>query len=446
MAGKKLSRRQFLSGAATVAGATALSGCAAKKEAPAIISGEKPKIACWMGTSYTPEADEYQDQQIRDWCTKNNVELDFARMSSDERKAKWQTAYETKQFPDVASVYQDDLPKFIVSKVLVETTDVMKRMNKLGGGFTEGSFMAGRTEDGKHWSVPLYSSTEIFYVRKDIMEANGLGIPDTWEQVFEAAKKVNKPGECWGWGMQMGTPSWDSEVVFTSKLWAWGGSTWGEDTKPAIDSKETRELLTWLKEVWDSGVIPPDAPTWDDSGNNKAYLTGIVAMAFNTGSILNSLKNDDPELLAKTAAIPIPAGPKGRFCSGYFYQAAAFNTGKHQDVCLELLEWLLAPDQVRKYYELAGGNFLPTYNDLLGDEMWKDPDRKVLADMVPFTRPQGYPGLTTPWCQEAWLDHTMAAMLNRVLVDGWDNDRAISETDAKLQKFYDDWQKLLAEA
>jgi multiple sugar transport system substrate-binding protein len=443
MTEKKLSRRRFFTSTATIAGASALSAACTSKEAPGVVSGEKPKITFWLGTSYTPEADELQDNQIRDWCTKNNVELELARMSSDERKPKWQTAYETKQFPDVASVYQDDLPKFIVSKVLVETTDTVKRMNKLEGGFTEGSFIAGRTEDGKHWSVPGFSSTEVFYVRKDKVEEKGLKIPTTWDEVFDVAKAITVPGDFWGWGMQIGTPSWDSEVAFTSKLWSWGGSTWGEDTKPAIDSKETRALLDWLNEVWKSGVIPPDAPTGDDAWNNKAYQTGIVGMAFNTGSILSYMQNSDPDLLSKTAVIPIPAGPKGRFCSGYFYQFAAFNTTKHSDVCLELLEWLLAPDQVRPWYEAAGGNFLPTYNDLLKDEMWQDPDRKVLADMVPFTRPQGYPGLTTPWCQEAWLDHTMVKMLNRVLLDGWDNDRAIDEANKALQKYYDDWQKLL---
>jgi len=387
MGAKKLSRRKFFTSAATLAGATALSAACADKQAPAVGTGEKPKITFWLGTSYTPDADELQDNQIRDWCEKNNVELELARMSNDERKPKWQTAYETKQFPDVASVYQDDLPKFIVSKVLTETTDVIERMNKLEGGFTEGSYIAGRTEDGKHWSVPSYSSTEVFYVRTDLLEANGLDLPDTWEDCMEIAKKVNKPGEVWGWGMQMGTPSWDSEVAFTSKLWAHGGSTWGKDTKPAIDSKETRTTLDFVKEAWDAGVIPPDGPTWDDAGNNKAYLTGIVAMTLNTGSILNALKNDDPELLAKTAVIQIPKGPAGRFCSGYFYQFASFNTGKHEDVCLELLEWLLAPDQVRPFYDAAGGNFLPTYNGLLKDEMWQDPDRKLLADMVPSNRP-----------------------------------------------------------
>jgi len=446
MATKKLSRRKFFTSAATLAGATALSAACADKEAPAVGTGEKPSITVWVNTTYTPDADEIQDQHIRDWCSKNNVELELARMSNDERKPKWQTAYESKQFPDVGHLYQDDMPKFIVSEVLVETTKVIERMNKLAGGFVEGSLIAGRTADGKHWTIPSSNSTEVFYVRKDILDAAGLALPDTWQDVLDVAKAVNKPGEMWGWGMQMGTPSWDSEVSFTAKLWAHGGSTWDKEGKVAIDSDATRQTLDLVKEAWDAGVIPPDGPTWDDSANNKAYQTGIVAMTFNTGSILRYMQNDDPELLEQSAVIPIPKGPAGRFCSGYFYQFGIFKNTKFPDVCLEMTEWLLSPDQLRPWYEAAGGNYLPTYTDLLQDEMWQDPSRKVLAEMVPSTRPQGYPGLTTPWCLDAWMDHTMVKMLNRVIVDGWGNDKAIEEAKGVLQDYYDTWQENLKKA
>jgi ABC-type glycerol-3-phosphate transport system substrate-binding protein len=110
-----------------------------------------------------------------------------------------------------------------------------------------------------------------------------------------------------------------------------------------------------------------------------------------------------------------------------------------------MLEWMLSPENLQGYYEAGGGNMLPVYKDMLGHEMWQDPARKVLADSVPFTRPQGYPGLTTPWILDAWMDHTMSKMVNRVLVDGWSNDEAITEAQTALQKWYDDWQATLSQ-
>ncbi|MCE7981704.1 MAG: extracellular solute-binding protein [Caldilinea sp. CFX5] len=403
---------------------------------------EKPKLTVWAATTFTPDADTTQDDQIKAWGEANGVEIDLARMSQDERTPRWQTAIESKQFPDCAAIEQADLPKFIQEGVLVETTEVMQKLNELEGGFTDGAFLAGRTADGKHWSVPSFSSTEVFYVRKDKLEEKGLALPETWEDVLTIAQAINDPdNQFWGWGKQMGTPSWDSEVSFTAMLWAFGGKTWDEEGKPAINSPETRQLLDFIKSAWDAGVIPPDGPTWDDGGNNRAYQSEIVGMTLNTGSILRYLQTEDQALLDKTAVIPVPAGPAGRFISGYYYQWGVFNTSAHPELCLDLLAHLFAPDQLRPFYEAGGGNMLPVYKEMLNDEMWQDPVRKVLADMVPNTRPQGYPGLTTPWILDAWMDHTMAKMLNRVLVDGWSNDDAIAEAEAALQKWYDQWQQ-----
>lgn len=420
-----------------------LAGCVA---APAGSGGEAaaetPKLTIWAATTFTPDADTVQDDQIKAWGEANGVEIDLARMSGDERTPRWQTAFESKQFPDCAAIEQNDLPKFIQEGLLVETTEAMQRLNELEGGFTDGAFLAGRTADGKHWSVPSFSSTEVFYVRKDKLDEQGLALPETWEDVVSIAEAINDPdNQFWGWGKQMGTPSWDSEVSFTSMLWAYGGKTWDEEGKPAIDSPETRQVLDLIKRAWDAGVIPPDGPTWDDGGNNRAYQSEIIGMTLNTGSILRYLQTEDPELGEKSAVIPIPGGPAGRFVSGYYYQWGVFNTSAHPELCLQLLEHIFAPDQLRPFYEAGGGNMLPVYKEMLGDEMWQDPSRKVLADMVPNTRPQGYPGLTTPWILDAWMDHTMAKMVNRVLVDGWSNDDAIAEAQTALQKWYDQWQE-----
>lgn len=407
----------------------------------------RPKLTIWVATTFTTDADTYQDDLIKKWADENGVDVEIARMSQDERTPRWQTAIETKQYPDCAAIELNDLPKFIVNGDLVETTEVMDRLNGLAGGFTDGAYLAGRTADGKHWSVPTFSSTEVFYVRTDKLEEAGLELPDTWEDAAAVAQAINDPeNQFWGWGMQIGTPSWDSEVSFSSMLWAFGGKTWDEEGKPAIDSPETRQLLDYIKALWDAGTIPPDGPTWDDGGNNRAYQSEIVGMTLNTGSILRYLQTEDAELLANTAVIPIPAGPAGRFVSGYYYQWGAFNTSEHPELCLQLMEYLFTPEQLPGYYEAGGGNMLPVYKDMLNDPMWQDdPDRKVLADMVSSTRPQGYPGLTTPWILDAWMDHTMAKMLNRVLVDGWSNDDAIAEADEALWKWYNDWQEQLGQ-
>ena len=135
-----------------------LSACVAPATGPGgEAAAETPKLTVWAATTFTPDADTTQDDQIKAWGEANGVEIDLARMSQDERTPRWQTAIESKQFPDCAAIEQADLPKFIQEGVLVETTEVMTALNALAGGFTDGAFLAGRTADGKHWSVPSFS-------------------------------------------------------------------------------------------------------------------------------------------------------------------------------------------------------------------------------------------------------------------------------------------------
>jgi len=328
--------------------------------------------------------------------------------------------------------------------VLLETTDLVNKLNKLEGGYVEGALRDSRRADGRYFMVPAFASTEVFYVRKDKLAEKGLALPETWEDVVNVAKKITEPGKFWGLGLQVGTPSWDSEVELSSMLWAYGAKTWDEQGKVAIDSAETRTVLNLIRDAWKAGIIPPDATTWDDSGNNKAYLTGIAGMIWNTPSVLANMEKNDPNLLSKTEITLLPKGPKGRFTSGYYYRWGIFNTTKFPEAALGLMEYLTQPAQLRPVYDLSAGNMMPVYKNMMNDDMWKkSKQRETVVKMVEFTVPQGYPGSTTPWIQDAWMDHTICKMFNRVMVDGWDNDKAIAEAKTALQKWYDDWQARL---
>ena len=48
---------------------------------------------------------------------------------------------------------------------------------------------------------------------------------------------------------------------------------------------------------------------------------------------------------------------------------------------------------------------------------------------------------TTDWALEAWRQHTMTEMVDKVLVEGKSIDQAIQETEAKLVKIYEQFNK-----
>jgi multiple sugar transport system substrate-binding protein len=392
---------------------------------------EAPQITVSLVlNAFTPEADQFLEDQIVSWGEQNGVEITFL-----------EGGFGPEQSPDCGMIGNRFLPELVLQDRLVEMTELVNRLNQLEGGFTEGALAAVNTQ-GKYWALPYASSTYVFYVRQDKLAEHGLPLPDTWEEAHVVAEVINNPDEFWGWGMQLGNTG-DARTSFMAQLWAYGGSIWDEEGKPAIDSQATRDVLDFLRDAWNAGIVPPEAINWAEDSNNIAYQNGSVGMVLNAGSILRYLQANDQALLGKTAVILIPQGPAGRFVDGTFSQWGIFKSSQQVPLCFELTEWLLSPEHLRRYYEAAGGTFLPTYRNLLNDEMWQRPHLQAVAEMIPYTYAIGYPGPTTPWALEAMDNDFIVRMLQRVLVEGWDNGRAIAEADEALWQIYDAWQEQL---
>ena len=48
--------------------------------------------------------------------------------------------------------------------------------------------------DGNNYSVPLYRHAHVMWIRKDLLEKNGLEVPKTWDELYDTAKPYK--GRC----------------------------------------------------------------------------------------------------------------------------------------------------------------------------------------------------------------------------------------------------------
>ncbi|HEU5101156.1 MAG TPA: extracellular solute-binding protein [Roseiflexaceae bacterium] len=415
---------------------TAAPAAEAPTAAPAA-SGEKPKLTIWLTTSYTPEADALQKKYVQEWADAKGVDITIVRDSATVIEPQLNAATETKTLPDVISWASPSwAPKLYHLGLLLDVADIVKQNNSQGGGLYEPAVRAV-TDGAVQFAVPTHSATEVFYVRKDLLAAKGLTAPKTWEDVLSLSKQLTDKGKIWGWGAQLGTPSYDAEISLLSMLASYGSSPYAEDGKtPNLDNEGTRKVLALIKDAWDAGAIPQDAVTWDDSGNNKAYLTGAAAMIYNTGSVINAMRKDNPDLLKNTDVLPIPSGPEGQKLLGYIYGFMISKDSKHPDLAKDLLLYYTAPDRQAKIVEAAGSNYMPLYKDLAKAPMWQDPYNAILIGQLANNAAIGYPGPTTQWALEAWQTHTITEMVNKVLVEDASPDDAINETVDKLNQIY----------
>ena len=387
----------------------------------------RPKMRMWVDHPFYVKATEgLLKSYALEWAIQQGVDLEY---SQDSDKIMWpriDAAIESKTLPDVILLNLSWLPKLQRAGLVTDLTALAKELNGNMGGFTKGVVAAVTTPEGMYTSIPFLSSSEETYVRKDLLDAKGLAVPDTWDDTLKVARALNNPPTVWGWGHQVAP--YDGERHNSAMILAYGGAVWSKDGKTTtLDSPQTRRVIALIKSAYDDGVIPRDAVTWDDAGNNNAYQSGKVAIAENTGSIATWAKANDLTLFNNSIFKLFPAGPAGRFIQADAWVLFVPNTSKFPDQAKDLIRSLSQKNRQEELITEMGGFRVPVYVDLINLPLWKDRALKPLADSAPFIYYPGYPGPVTDLALEEFKQMVIAKMMVRVLSDKWSADQAIGE-------------------
>jgi ABC-type glycerol-3-phosphate transport system substrate-binding protein len=154
-----------------------------------------------------------------------------------------------------------------------------------------------------HWyAIPNDGNTELFYYRKDLLEAAGLEVPQTWDEVLAAAEKLHNPPDvyaiCGNFARYWATDFW------LSMFFSQGGQIWDENFEPQINS----EAAVWSAEMFKklAEYAPQEALTWEEADVYEAMgSAGICAMAPAQwgGAVLT---NPDLASLADQIGVTVP--------------------------------------------------------------------------------------------------------------------------------------------
>lgn len=394
----------------------------------------RPKMRMWVDHPFYVKATEgLLKSYALEWALQKGVDLEYSQDSDKIMFPRIDAAIESKTLPDVMLLNISWLPKLQRAGLVVDLTALAKELNANMGGFTKGVVAAVTTPEGMYTAIPILSSSEEAYVRKDLLDAKGIAIPDTWDDTLKAARAINDPPNVWGWGHQVAP--YDGERHCSAMILAYGGSVFSKDGKSiTLDNPATRQVLAMLKSAYDDGILPKDVVTWDDASNNNAYQTGKVGFAENTGSIANWLKANDTKLFGNTVFKLFPAGPAGRFIQADAWVLFIPSTTKYPDQAKDLVRALSQKNRQEELITEMGGFRVPVYVDLINLPVWKDRALKPLADSAPFIYYPGYPGPVTALSLEEFRQTVIAKMVVRVLADKWPADQAIAEAVETIKR------------
>jgi multiple sugar transport system substrate-binding protein len=431
---KSLSRRDFLrTAAATSAGLAAAGALPALAQDPTPTPLDLPEgvagtLTVIHRTEYFEQAQTTFREIVQDFADANGVTLDISTANSEsfgDFLGKMTAAVAAGNPPDFA--YQSNISNVQMNLLglLEDVTDVVDQAVASYGNIMRGTNAASNGQfDGVWVGVPFIGSTTGRFIRADKLEEAGINPDDlaTYSDRRDAALAISDAtGEFWGWGL---TPnqSGDGHGFLVSVIHSFGGHYTDETgTIVQFDSPETLAAVEWLTEIYTSEMyapmLPPGILSWTDISNNEAYLAGTIGYTHNAFSVYAQAKRDENPVFPVTRLLLAPSSDVGpdQNGGGIGGWVNIFKGAANVELAKQLTLSLLDPANFNRMSSVAGGLFMPAYENLWTDELLAaDPNFAIIKQQLDVEEP--YTG--SPWPAEpnAAIDAIRAASIPEQMI------------------------------
>lgn len=146
------------------------------------------------------------------------------------------------------------------------------------------SFLEQSEVDGTIWAVPDLASARALYYNKDILDAAGVEVPTTWEELEVACEAIKAyDSSIYTWGVDMTTD--EGQACFAYYIWNNGGDFVDEDGNWTLNSEENVEAIEYVVNLVNSGYTNSD-PANDTRYNlQDMFGAGQLAMVIAPNSL-----------------------------------------------------------------------------------------------------------------------------------------------------------------
>ena len=437
---KGFSRREFLKAGFAGAAAVGLAGLGGGTppvfgKAPATIKGTH--LAILQGTYFIAPAQELYKKQAQEWGKANGVTVATDFLNWPDLQPKIAAAVQAGGV-DIIELWPSWNHLYKAS--LVDLTDMAEAFGKRGGGFEDYVLNSAKV-DGRYLGIPSGQSGGTMAYRiswfKEVGVKNaedGNKLDFTWEQYHAIAKKLKAKGK--PFGQALGHSTGDPPSFCYPYMWSNGSMEVAKDDKTILFNKpEFVDAMRKFIQAWKDGY-DETGTSWDDSNNNRAFLSGQISCTYNGSSIYFAAKKNQPDIAKDMSHMIIPKGPTGRFYWLGTRTFAILKSSKNIPAAKEFLNWWFQNKQYDAWWRLQEGYQLQPIKRLAKDPMWdKDPKMAPFRNAPKYGRDLGYAGPPNEKASMAYSKYIIVDTFARAVQSG-DAAAAVKWGAEQLQRIY----------
>src|SRR6516225_618777 len=438
----RIDRRRLLklSGAGAIAASSGgIAGILASGRAPAYAQASTVHWLRW--SDFVPASDQVLRTKIAPECEKAlGIKLTLEMVNANDIQARITSAIQSGSGPDVI-LGLNNWPQ-LYTESLADVSDVAEELGKAQGGHYQIS-KAVATVGNKWIGVPWCIGGGLVAYRKSWFDEIGYDkFPDTWDALRDAGKKLKANGR--PLGQTLGHTFGDAPGFWYPYLWSWGGKEVEADAKTvALNSKETIESVKFAVGFWkdccDEGGL-----AWDDSSNNRAFLSGTISSTNNGASIyLEAKKKPDSYLTEKGEPLwkdifhtRLPKGAGGQFALPGPFTHLVMGYSKNQKAAKDFLRWVHSKPVFEQWFTSQQGYTDGATKYWEEDPVWNlDPVLLPFRDLPNVGRLVGYAGPPGRAAAEVVTKYIIVDMYAKA-VQGTPAEDAVKWAHDELVKVY----------
>jgi multiple sugar transport system substrate-binding protein len=438
----KIGRRKTLqlsASSALAAGTGGLAGILASGRAPAYAQTQTMHWLRWA--DFVPASDQLLKGDIVKECEKAlGMKLTVETINANDIQARITAAVQSGAGPDIFLAL-NAWPQLYADSC-ADVSDVADELGKAQGGFYDVCKTVSTVGD-KWIGVPWCVGGGLVAYRKSwLAEAGATEFPKTWDEYRTVGKKLKAANH--PYGQTAGHTFGDAPGWWYPYLWSWGGKEVEADGKTVVlNTKETVESVKFAVALWNE-TMDEGGLAWDDSSNNRAFLSGSISATNNGASIyIESKKKPDSYQTDKGTPMKddilhasIPGGAGGQFNLPGPFTNLVMKYSKNQDAAKKFIRWMSSKEIFDKWFVSQQGFTCGPTKAWEDHPVWNiDP---VLAPFkrIPVTgRLNGYAGAPTQKAAEVQTKYIIVDMYAKA-IQGMDPEASVKAAHAELVKIY----------
>ena len=286
------------------------------------------------------------------------------------------TMIQNNQPPDVLNL--NSFSSYARDGLLYAADDVLSSTTR--DDFLE-AFARGGQYQGKLYGLPILSSARAFFYNRDLFAKAGLaGPPKTWDELVQAAKKLQALGDgVIGYALPLGPEEAQAEWA----IWMWnGGGDWKAGDTWAINSEPNVRTLGFLSDLANRHRVTQVNPgkTNRTDGAFQLFKDGKVGMVIGFSPLAKQL---DAEGKVKYGVAEMPTTLARPVTLGVEDYLMAFKKKDNREAVKKFLDLYYQPDNITRWITAEG--FLPVTKSGL-ERMRANAALKPYLDALPNAR------------------------------------------------------------